>query len=154
MESSPFKYSHWNNLGHVYPWCKFNRASRNLSGLNPVLFGFICNTNYIRSSEDHTRTYFCKNVFVCKTTETPWKPVFSVVHIRRSAFIIQKLTIKENLLYFLFVALEEMFESCHLPWKSTTTLTFKEHKSFLKVGVRLASYSTALEDCVLSSNMK
>jgi len=33
-------------------------------------------------------------------------------------------------------------------------LTFKEHKSFLKVGVRLASYSTALEDCVLSSNMK
>lgn len=71
-----------------------------------------------------------------------------------SAFIIQKLTIKENLLYFQFVALEEMFESCHLPWQGTTTLTSKEHESFLKVGLRLVSYSTALEDCVLSSNMK
>lgn len=96
-----------------------------------------------------------KNVFVFKTTKTPWESGFNVIRIPHpslSAFIIQKLTIK--LLYFQFVALEEMFESCHLLWKGTTALTFKEHKSFLKVGLRLLSYSTALEDRVLSSNMK
>lgn len=47
-----------------------------------------------------------------------------------------------------------MFESCHLPQKGTTALTFKEHESFIKVGLRRVSYSTALQDCVLSSNMK
>lgn len=147
-------HTHWNNLVHVYPWCVLNEASRNLSGLKMVLYGFICNTVYIKSSLGHTRIYFWKKKGICKITETPWESDFNVTCIPPSAFIIQKLTIKNHLLYFQCIASEEMFESCCLPQKGTTILTFKEHESLIKAGLRLLSYSTALQDCVLSSNMK
>lgn len=48
--------------------------------------------------------------------------------------MIQKLTIKENLLYFQFVALGEMFESCHLQWKATTNIDFQRARVIFKSG--------------------